>query len=86
MDTYPKSLTGEVYVPENSPSEITYIYDGNAFTNYLGNYWGDYEGTDADGDGIGDTSYRIDSESDESDDYPLMMPFENYILTTSAPA
>ena len=59
----------------NSPSKITYIYDGNAFTNYLGNYWDDYEGTDADGDGIGDSSYSIDSESD---DYPLMMPFENY--------
>ena len=63
-----------------------YTYDGNAYTNYLGNYWDDYEGTDAEGDGIGDTHYSIDSEKDESDDYPLMKPFENYILTTSAPA
>ncbi len=63
----------------NSTLEITYTYDGNAYTNYLGNYWDDYEGTDAEGDGIGDTHYSIDSESDESDDYPLMKPFENYI-------
>ncbi|MCK4731656.1 MAG: right-handed parallel beta-helix repeat-containing protein [Methanophagales archaeon] len=66
----------------NSPSKITYIYDGNAFTNYLGNYWSDYEGTDADGDGIGDSSYSIDSKSD---DYPLMQPFENYITRDSMP-
>ena len=68
----------------NSPSEMTYTYDGTAYTNYLGNYWDEYEGTDAEGDGIGDTHYSIYSEKDESDEYPLMKPFENYILTTSA--
>jgi nitrous oxidase accessory protein NosD len=66
--------------------EITYTYDGATYKSYLGNYWGDYNGTDAEGDGIGDTHYSIDSDSDESDDYPLMKHFENYILTTSAPA
>ncbi|MGB3458549.1 MAG: NosD domain-containing protein [Halobacteriota archaeon] len=70
----------------NSPLEISYTYDGTTYKSYLGNYWDDYEGTDADGDGIGDTHYSIDSEKDESDDYPLMKPFENYILPTSAPA
>jgi nitrous oxidase accessory protein NosD len=60
--------------------EITYTYDGTTYKSYLGNYWADYEGTDAEGDGIGDTHYSIDSVSD---DYPLMKPFENYILTTS---
>ncbi len=35
-----------------------------------GNYWGDYEGTDADGDGIGDTPYVIDVLN--QDRYPLM--------------
>jgi len=68
----------------NSPFEITYTYGGNAYTNYVGNYWDEYEGTDADGDGIGDTHYSIYSEKDESDDYPLMKPFENYILPRSA--
>ena len=68
----------------NSPLEITYTYDETTYESYVGNYWDDYEGTDAEGDGIGDTHYSIDSEKDESDDYPLMKPFENYIIPSSA--
>ena len=37
-----------------------------------GNYWGDYNGTDANHDGIGDTSYIIDANN--TDHYPLMAP------------
>jgi nitrous oxidase accessory protein NosD len=55
--------------------EITYTYDGTTYKSYLGNYWNDYKGTDAEGDGIGDTHYSIYSVRD---DYPLMTPFENY--------
>jgi parallel beta-helix repeat protein len=67
----------------NSPLEITYTYDGTTYESYLGNSWDDYRGIDAEGDGIGDTHYSIDSEEDGSDDYPLMKPFENYTVTTS---
>ncbi|MGB3458461.1 MAG: NosD domain-containing protein [Halobacteriota archaeon] len=70
----------------NSPLEITYTYSGSRYKSYLGNSWDDYRGTDAEGDGIGDTHYSIDSEEDGSDLYPLMKPNENYILPTSAPA
>ncbi len=63
----------------NSPMEISYIYGGTAYTNCLGNYWDDYEGSDTDRDGIGNKPYSIDSKKYENDDYPLMMPFENYI-------
>ena len=38
-----------------------------------GNYWSNYNGTDANGDGIGDTSYRV--SVDYVDHYPLKTPF-----------
>ena len=60
----------------NSPDPITYSYAGKAHTNYLGNYWSDYTGSDANGDGIGDTPYII--QAPEQDNYPLIQPFENY--------
>jgi len=59
----------------NSTEKITYTYEGKTFKNYLGNYWSDYTGSDANDDGIGDTPYSIDSDSDN---YPLIEPWENY--------
>jgi parallel beta-helix repeat protein len=42
------------------------IWDDDA----VGNYWSDYNGTDANGDGIGDTPYIIDANN--KDNNPLM--------------
>ena len=62
----------------NSTQPITYYYNSQQFTNYLGNYWDNYEGNDTDGDGIGDTPYRIDYNN--VDYHPLISPKDNYKL------
>ena len=64
----------------NSISKINYTYEGRTFTNYLGNYWSNYKGSDSDNDGIGDSPYRIDHDRDN---YPLVMPIENYSVGTA---
>ncbi len=40
----------------------------------VGNYWSDYNGTDADGNGIGDTPYVIDESN--QDHFPLITPVD----------
>lgn len=45
-----------------------------------GNYWSNYNGTDLNQDGIGDTSYTIDSNN--VDHYPLMGTFNSFNITS----
>ena len=51
----------------------------------IGNYWSDYDGTDANGDGIGDTPYEVDSKN--TDHYPLIKPsnISVYLQKTTPP-
>jgi len=51
-------------------TNYTEIWDNGT----VGNYWSDYNGTDTDGDVIGDTPYVIDENN--QDNYPLMKPVD----------
>jgi len=54
---------------------IGYVPDSNFWNNgKKGNYWSNYNGTDDNGDGIGDTPYIIDEKN--KDYHPLMEPLE----------
>jgi len=66
----------------NSPSEITYTYQGSQYSSQLGNYWSDYSGADSDGDGIGDSPYA--TISTYSDNYPLMGQWQDGVITIQA--
>ena len=61
--------------PEYSPSVNTWD-DGYPSG---GNYWSNYTGVDANMDGIGDSSYEIDSNN--IDHYPLMGMFSDFPVT-----
>jgi parallel beta-helix repeat protein len=55
---------------EYGQTSLNIWWDYHSFT---GNYWSDYVGTDANGDGIGDTPYVIDANN--TDRYPLVNPW-----------
>jgi parallel beta-helix repeat protein len=55
------------YAQVGSEDSINMWDDGK-----MGSYWSDYTGIDANGDGIGDTPYEVDSKN--TDRYPLIKP------------
>lgn len=65
-----------------------YTYRGNSFTGPLGNFWKAYNGTDSNGNGVGDTAYLIpvagiataSTGTDTTDRAPLISPPVDYTL------
>jgi parallel beta-helix repeat protein len=68
------------YAQVGSEDSINMWDDGR-----VGNYWSDYDGADANGDGIGDTPYEVDSKN--TDRYPLINPskISVYLQKTTPP-
>lgn len=65
-----------------TPDEKDYVYNGGYYKSRLGNHYVFYDGSDDNGDGIGDTSQPLGTESGA---YPLMMPSANYEILAQEP-
>jgi hypothetical protein len=89
---------GNTFAADSCKIQIDDDVDGTFWENgTIGNYWGDYNGTDSNGDGIGDAPYIVngfkwDNNVDGlvsfvsgQDNYPLMEPMDVSGLSSPLP-
>ena len=72
-------ISNGAQVKVNNP--VTNTWDDGA---KKGNYWSDYTGADGNGDGVGDTPYKVNTEN--QDNYPLMKPYSAPTITSAQTA
>ena len=89
---------GNTFTADSCKIQIDDGVEGTLWDNgTIGNYWGDYNGTDSNGDGIGDAPYTVngfkwDNDVDGfvsfvsgQDNYPLMEPTDMSSLSSPLP-
>jgi len=81
--TIENNMWGLIFQPETTYNKVQYNnFLNNTYNVYVhpvalwvgefpNNYWSDYQGIDADGDGLGDTPYRINAYN--ADPHPMMV-------------
>ena len=87
------TFNGSVIFVDYNSGGLDVITENNFFNGWIGvglskapivekNYWSDYNGTDSNGDGIGDTPYisQINGLENVQDDYPLIAPLDIEVI------
>ena len=71
----------QIVIDSSGKSIATWIFDDGSNNVFAYNYWSDWTSPDVDADGIVDTPYSIDGNSNNHDQYPLVVSPSVHYLT-----